>query len=447
MSAPSRIWQITEKEMVVVDAFRLGQRTSVLTIMFTDIKGFTQTTERKGDDHSNKLRKLHDDLLTEAIESGGAGKIIKHIGDSVMAVFAEPAMAAARSLQIQNKIQELHVQQPELKDIQVRIGLHMGQVTVDDKMSLDVFGRHVNRAARVESLADGGQIFLTYAVYDSAQSWLVTQKKEEASCVLHGRYYLKGIPEPVEIFQLYNPLFTKPRPPQEAKKVRFWPKVTAAAILVLMGVLGTLALIYVQRSSVTFEHLEVRTDLLLDHSKKLTIDGDPDQRWRKCLTRIPQGKHLLHYDVSYITRYYAPIEVRWGANHIKPRFEYCGMPGTSQSVKYEPTNNEFSFTNDFTYVTFSNNQRKQNNATLVYSLNAKPMKEGQLQWNFAWNLTLNGKVVSKDTLSADHLVGATDPTAGKKILFEDERHYYFAKYRLEREFCQFEISSAYIEYK
>jgi class 3 adenylate cyclase len=455
MANASRAWQITEGELTVVDQFRRSQRTSVLTIMFTDMKGFTQTTEQKGDEYSMKLRKLHDNLLTETIEEGGAGKIIKHIGDSVMAVFSEPATAVARSIRIQNKIQELHQKEVEMKDIQVRIGLHMGQVTMDDKMSLDVFGRHVNRAARIEGLADGGQVLMTYTVFDSAQSWLVTQNKEEVSSVLHGRYFLKGIAEPVEIYEVYNPKYAKPRRPVDAKRQRSWPQLAAAAVLVFVGVVGTLAVLYVQRPTVIFQNFGVQTEVFLDHEKEpLNIEGEPDKYERRSATWIPLGKHLLHYDVSGVTRYYAPIEVGWGKNFLKPKFEYFGMPAKSQQVMYEKGGtNVFHFSETFEYATYDSKQEKrQNKIHVEYRIKAQPKdpKSNVLVWTFDWKLNPHGRPDEKqafESISVEHDFKNEEDLSGKKIIFEDERHFYQIRYRVDREYCTFDVESAYIEYK
>src|SRR5271170_1220617 len=144
---------IDQSELNLVDGFRQSRNTSVLTIMFTDIQGFTRLTEERGDGFSNEVRRTHDGILVPVIERDGAGRVIKHIGDAVMAVFSEPSTAVARSLEIQEALRQYNAAHSDKPPLLVRIGLHMGQVTVEDKMNMDVFGRHVNRASRVEGLA------------------------------------------------------------------------------------------------------------------------------------------------------------------------------------------------------------------------------------------------------------------------------------------------------
>lgn len=202
--------ELATEEVKKIDDFRQEKDTSVLVVMFTDLKGSTEIAELRGEDYANKLRKKHNDILLEIIERNRQGLYIKNIGDAIMAVFSEPSVAVERALEIQRALHVHNKENPSEQSIVVRIGLHMGQVALEDKTSLDVFGRHVNRAARVESLAGGGHVFLSYSVYDSAKGWI---KDENLHFTKHGDYLVKGIPEPIQIFEAYEKGITKPRPP------------------------------------------------------------------------------------------------------------------------------------------------------------------------------------------------------------------------------------------
>ena len=68
----------------------MGARTC--TIVFTDLVGSTPLRQRLGDEAFDVRRRVHDRLLTEAVERGG-GELVKHEGDGVMAVFASAADA------------------------------------------------------------------------------------------------------------------------------------------------------------------------------------------------------------------------------------------------------------------------------------------------------------------------------------------------------------------
>src|SRR5580700_2702401 len=104
---------IDQNEMNLVDKFRQSHNASVLTIMFTDIQGFTRLTEERGDAFSNEVRRAHDGILGPLIEREGAGRVIKHIGDAVIAVFSEPSTAVARALEIQEALRRHNSAHPD----------------------------------------------------------------------------------------------------------------------------------------------------------------------------------------------------------------------------------------------------------------------------------------------------------------------------------------------
>ncbi len=207
---------LSEKEISSIDDYRRKKNTAVLTIMFTDIQGFTSLAEENGESYVHELHQSHDRILVETIEEGNAGVVIKYIGDSIMAVFSEPTAAAEKALLIQSRLKAFNQDHPELDKLMVRIGLHMGQTVIENKMQTDLFGRHVNKASRVESLAAGGHIYITYTVFDSIKSWLMDSKG--AAWKLHGSYYLKGISKAEEIYEIYDTAITQAQAPRKARK-------------------------------------------------------------------------------------------------------------------------------------------------------------------------------------------------------------------------------------
>jgi class 3 adenylate cyclase len=452
--------RIDDQELNLVDKFRQSRNTSVLTIMFTDIQGFTRLTEERGDAFSNEVRRAHDGLLVPIIERDGSGRVIKHIGDAVMAVFAEPSTAVARALEIQEALRKYSAAHSDQPPLLVRIGLHMGQVTVEDKMSLDIFGRHVNRASRVEGLAEGGHVYLTYSVFDSAKGWLSEGK--EAAWVSHGRYQVKGIDEPLEIFEAYRPGAVKPRPPQAAKKQTSLPRFAPAAGLVLAGALAMLMLLGLGRTKVTFEDLGVQTDntaVMLDQGTRLQLDGLPDDPLRKCLTTIKPGNHLLYYDVSSSSRYYALLIVKRGKNILHPQFENFDLPGLERTASYEKHGqNTDTFMNSTDYATYDDaGVRHDHKANISLTLKSAPgdlvpaangvKSHHSLFWTIQWEVDLDGQKISADQLIVEHDPSAVDPTEGKKDLWGDARHKYGLSYRLADTNAQVSILAQYAEYK
>lgn len=193
------------KDIKPIDDYRKQHNTSVLTILFTDIENSTKLREELGERGFNKLLEKHDSILLPLIEKHN-GLFIKNIGDSILSIFAQPSDAIECSINMQDAIFNVPLIKPYLK---IRIGIDMGQVAKEQigGVTKDIFGRFVNRAARVESLANGGHILTTEAVQDNASGWIDGTRIKWHD---HGSYTVKGIEKPVKIWEPYNANFTVP---------------------------------------------------------------------------------------------------------------------------------------------------------------------------------------------------------------------------------------------
>lgn len=301
------------------------KNTAVVTTMFTDIKGFTEISEKKGDEYSHSLRQAHDSLLKEIIEAEDKGIIVKFIGDAVMAIFSEPSTAVLRAIEIQRRIRAFNLANSEFEDLSIRIGLHMGQVAVEDKIQTDVFGRHVNRASRVEGLADGGQVFMTYPVFDSAKGWMESSPNLE--WVLHGRFFLKGIEEATEIYEVVDSSFSKPKAPKKGKKQRTFPKAITSMVIFALGIAATWGYLMFDFTQVWLVRFYPE-ELYIDGNQRVLLEGSKDDEFRKVVTDFPKGKHFLHFDTSAHTRHFAEIHVNQGDNYLEPRYNRVSLPST-----------------------------------------------------------------------------------------------------------------------
>ncbi len=173
-----------------------------LTILFVDLVEYTQrTTQLKREEFS----RLHDtfDRLTKPILQQHQGNIIKKIGDAFLVTFESPTNAVLCGMKLQEKFAEYneqyheqyHEQHQEEKPLQIRVALDSGEVLVRDN---DVYGDPVNIAARVEGIAEPGEVYFTEAVYRSIN-------KNEISAIDLGPRELKGIAEPVNIYRVRWP--------------------------------------------------------------------------------------------------------------------------------------------------------------------------------------------------------------------------------------------------
>jgi class 3 adenylate cyclase len=178
----------------------------VRVVFFDDMRGSTLLkellAEQSDEDAFHALRREHDRLVCDVIERDGAGQVIKSTGDGLLALFERPSLAVERAIEIQDRMHE----HPHLR---VRIGLDLGEVKVEsaDGRPVDVFGRHVDWAARAMSLAAEGHICVTRPVYNDAFSWLT---KKRIAWKDHGSYQVKRGEAPLEIFEPYNANITRP---------------------------------------------------------------------------------------------------------------------------------------------------------------------------------------------------------------------------------------------
>ena len=134
----------------------------------------------------------HDAILKEVIEDHD-GKVVKHTGDGIFAVFEEGApLHCAIEIQKRFAREDWGV----IGDLRIRIGLHAGEA---EKRGDDYFGSAVNRTARIMAAAWGGQILLSPEVKDSCSM------PSDAILKDHGVHLLHDLGDPQQIYSLQYP--------------------------------------------------------------------------------------------------------------------------------------------------------------------------------------------------------------------------------------------------
>jgi adenylate cyclase len=138
---------------------RIAAPDGTVTMMFSDIENSTSLNSELGDEQWVKLLAAHDRLLHTYVDRH-RGHIVKSQGDGYMVVFPTPELAIGASLGIQRALSAKRQRSRRLRrtPIRVRIGLHTGTAIEREG---DYFGRNVAMAARVASMADGGEILVT----------------------------------------------------------------------------------------------------------------------------------------------------------------------------------------------------------------------------------------------------------------------------------------------
>jgi len=179
-----------------------------LTIFFSDVVGFTETTERL---EPEELEVVLSEYFSEMARIAGEydGTIDELVGDAVLIFFGAPVATNDRdhaerairmAVDMQGAVSRLNAQWAEAGiDVvfRIRVGINTGVVAVGNvgsgvRQKYAAIGRAVNLAARIQTYSQPGQILLSRA------TWLLVRDK--ISCTLHDTVDLKGINHPVELY-------------------------------------------------------------------------------------------------------------------------------------------------------------------------------------------------------------------------------------------------------
>ncbi|HXY56594.1 MAG TPA: adenylate/guanylate cyclase domain-containing protein [Nitrososphaerales archaeon] len=170
-------------------------------IMFTDIVGYTALTQRD-EALSMKLLDEHRSLVRPIFLKHG-GREVKTIGDAFLVEFGSALAAVRCAYDLQQSLHELNSNRPADSQVQVRVGIHLGDVIHSEN---DVLGDAVNVASRIEPLSTPGGICISEQVYSQVRN------KFEFPMVSIGRKELKNVGESVEVFRVVLPWEGAPSP-------------------------------------------------------------------------------------------------------------------------------------------------------------------------------------------------------------------------------------------
>jgi adenylate cyclase len=176
-----------------------------LTIFFSDVVGFTSTSERL---QPEELTALLNEYLTEMsrIAVAHGGTVNKFIGDAILVFFGDPqtrgVMEDAKACMLmafdmQKRLVELNVQWRSRgieEPFRARMGINTGYVNVgnfgsDDRMDYTIIGAEANLASRLQSIAEPGGIVLSYETYSLVRQMVRARPLDPIT--------LKGIARPV----------------------------------------------------------------------------------------------------------------------------------------------------------------------------------------------------------------------------------------------------------
>jgi class 3 adenylate cyclase/TolB-like protein len=227
--------------------------TVLRTLVLCDLADSTMLVEKLGDKTAAELIRRHDRLVRVAVQRHGGSEIDKT--DGFLLLFERPIEAVAFALEYQRGLRALAEESKQ--PLTARVGVHVGEVVVWENTPADVAqgakpieveGLAKPVAARLMGLALPGQILLSTVAQSLAQ-----RGDREANAypgpvrwLAHGRYQLKGVPEPVAIYEVGEPGIAPMRAPPDSSKAwrskAWWRRpvpvaIAALAFSVAIGVL------------------------------------------------------------------------------------------------------------------------------------------------------------------------------------------------------------------
>ena len=167
---------------------RLQRR--LAAILSADVVGYSRLMGIDEAGTLARLKAMRRDLIDPLI-AAHSGRTVKLMGDGALVEFASAVDAVTCAIEVQKQIRERNAGSPEDGQIQLRIGINVGDIIVDGD---DIYGDGVNVAARIQALADPGGIYISRGAADQVRD------KVPIKIQTRGEQIVKNIARPIEVF-------------------------------------------------------------------------------------------------------------------------------------------------------------------------------------------------------------------------------------------------------
>src|SRR6516164_4349026 len=161
-------------------------------ILAADVAGYSRLIGVDEEGTLRRLRSLRAEVIDPAI-AAHRGRLVKTTGDGLLAEFASVVDALRCASEVQRAIAGRNAGIAEAERIELRVGIHQGDIVVEDG---DIFGDGVNVAARLETLADPGGICVSARVQEDVAGRL------DLAFVDMGEQNLKNIARPIRAYRV-----------------------------------------------------------------------------------------------------------------------------------------------------------------------------------------------------------------------------------------------------
>lgn len=196
-------------------------------ILVADTVGYSRMVEADEVRTLARLKRLRAELIDPAI--AGSGRIVKELGDGLLAEFPSVVEAVTAAVAIQRRLADAETELPESERIRLRIGINLGDIIAENG---DIFGEGVIVAARLEQLAEPGGICVSGTAYDHLKP--ITDVGYHAL----GETRVKNIDRPVRVYRVLNEGDTTV--PRGRSVRRLLAPLIGIAALITLAVLGAL---------------------------------------------------------------------------------------------------------------------------------------------------------------------------------------------------------------
>jgi TolB-like protein/class 3 adenylate cyclase len=161
-------------------------------VLAADVAGYSRLMGSNEEGTLARLKAVRKALVDPTIASH-RGRIVKTTGDGMLVEFASAVDAVRGAVELQRGMTGQNVSVPQDQKIEFRIGIHVGDIIIDDN---DIFGDGVNVAARLEGIAEPGGVCMSNDAYRQVRG------KVEIVCDDMGPQHLKNIAEPMQAWRV-----------------------------------------------------------------------------------------------------------------------------------------------------------------------------------------------------------------------------------------------------
>jgi len=197
-------------------------------ILAADVAGYSRLIGADEEGTLAQLKAFRKTLVDPTIAKH-RGRIVKTTGDGMLVEFASAVDAARCAVEVQRGMADENTEIPQAKRIEFRIGIHLGDIIIDDN---DIFGDGVNIAARLESIAVPGGISISRAVHDQVRDRINVCFDDK------GEIALKNIARPVQVFAISGAKESKTTVSPESKPALALPDKPSIAVLPFTNMSG-----------------------------------------------------------------------------------------------------------------------------------------------------------------------------------------------------------------